>query len=206
VHDVHGSLPTWQTRPTYYYAYRQLPFRARAVVLAIRTSQPPASLIALVRAALRATDPEVPVEFRTMEERVAGSVADRRFTMIVLGAFATAALLLAAVGVYGVVSYGVARRTREIGIRIALGALPSQVKFMVHRRAMLMVGTGVIAGIAGALALTRVLRTLLYDVAPADPMTFGGVIGLIATAGWLASWIPARRGARVDPMTAIRTE
>ncbi len=206
VRNVPGSAVTSPARPTYYYSYRQLPYRARWMTAVIRTRVPPLSIAPQVRAALREIDPAVPAEFRTMEERLATSIADRRFTMAVLGAFAGAALLLAAVGIYGVVSYAVAQRTREIGIRIALGARPRTVARMVQGRAMLMVGVGIVLGIAGALALTRVMRSQLYEVSPTDPGTFAAAIVVLGAAGWLASWIPARRGTRVDPMVAIRTE
>ena len=206
VRNVPGAAITQPQRPTYYYSYRQLPYRTRFMTIVVRTAVDPAAVVGQVRAAIVAADPSVPLEFRTMEEQIASSVADRRFTMLVLSTFAAAALLLAAVGIYGVVSYTVAQRTREIGIRIALGAMPASVARMVQGRAMLMVGVGIVLGVAGALALTRVMRSLLFEISPGDPLTFGAVILVLAAAGWLASWLPARRGTRVDPMLAIRNE
>jgi putative ABC transport system permease protein len=159
-----------------------------------------------VRRVLEVIDPNVPVTFRTMEDRVGGSVADQRFTMVVLGTFAALALILAAVGIYGVVSYAVAQRTREIGIRVALGATPRSVRQQVQRRALAAVAVGAVVGLGVALGLSRLLTALLYDVRPTDPATIVLVVAGLAVTAYVASWVPAWRGARVDPLLAIRAE
>jgi predicted permease len=206
VKNVAGSGVTAPVRPAYYYSISQLPYRTRWMTMVVKTSLPPTGLVPQIRAALRSIDPDVPAEFETLESRFASSIADRRFTMTVLATFAIAALLLAGVGIYGVVSYAVAQRTREIGIRLALGAQPGDVVLMVQGRALLMVGAGIVAGAIGALALTRVMRSLLFEISPTDPLTFGAVALVLLAAGWLASWLPARRGTRIDPLLAIRSE
>ncbi|HEX9580282.1 MAG TPA: FtsX-like permease family protein, partial [Gemmatimonadales bacterium] len=141
-----------------------------------------------------------------MEQRVEASVGGRRYPMVLLGLFAAVALTLAAVGLYGVLSYTVGLRTREIGVRIALGALPWSVMRMVVRRGLLLVACGLAIGIGGAVAATRVLSGLLYDVSPTDPLAFATVAAVLALAGLVASYVPARRAARVDPMVALRQE
>jgi putative ABC transport system permease protein len=126
--------------------------------------------------------------------------------MVVLGTFAALALILAAVGIYGVVSYAVAQRTREIGIRVALGATPRSVRQQVQRRALAAVAVGAVVGLGVALGLSRLLTALLYDVRPTDPATIVLVVAGLAVTAYVASWVPAWRGARVDPLLAIRAE
>jgi putative ABC transport system permease protein len=206
VGDVrHGALLE-DPAPEIYVHYLQRPNRAQSAVITLRTSVPPSGVVGAARGRVRELDPDVPAEFATMSARVVESVADRRFTMLVLGAFAVVALLLAAVGIYGVVSYAVARRTREIGIRLALGATPGSVRGMVQRNAMRMTLGGVVVGIAGALFLSRVLQGLLYGVSPTDPATFAGVVVILTGVAWLASYLPARRTTRVDPIITMRAE
>ncbi|UCC71361.1 MAG: FtsX-like permease family protein [Gemmatimonadota bacterium] len=137
---------------------------------------------------------------------LAGTVTDRRFTMAVLASFAAIALILAAVGIYGVVSYTVARSTSEIGLRVALGADPRRLRGSMQRHVMLpiLVGTG--AGIVAGLALTRLMQSLLYEVRPADPVTFSLVSALLLATAAAASYVPARRATRVDPVMAMRAE
>jgi len=204
--DVPASSRTSPPGETYYYTYRQLPNRARFLTATVRSILPTAQLERAIRAAIDRVDPNVPAEFGTMPAVVASSVATRRFMVLLLGLFAGVALLLAAVGIYGVVAYSVAQRTREIGIRIALGAAPAAVGRMVQLGAMGVVLAGVAIGVAGALGATRLLRSLLYEVTPTDPLAFGGVIVLLVVTAWLASWAPARRGTRIDPVAAIRAE
>ena len=134
------------------------------------------------------------------------SVAERRFVMLLLGAFSAIALILAAVGIYGVVSYSVARRKREMGIRLALGADAGSVRSMVVKASMQMVLGGLVFGVAAAYALTRVMGGLLYGVSPTDPTTITLVVAVLAAMGFLASWLPARSGTRVDPMVTMRME
>jgi ABC-type antimicrobial peptide transport system permease subunit len=159
-----------------------------------------------MRERLRSLDPDVPVRVSTMSRQIAGSAADRRFTALVFGGFALLALLLAATGIYGVVAYAAARRTREMGIRLAIGARPGQVRGTVQAEALAaaMIGAGL--GLVGALVLARTLQGLLFEVGPADPTALLGGLGLLGGAVWLASWIPARRGTRLDPVAALRQE
>jgi putative ABC transport system permease protein len=143
---------------------------------------------------------------RTVDEAFAAVAAPRRIAAFVLAGFALFALALAGVGIYGVVSYAVTQRTREIGLRIALGANRAEVRGMVVRQALLPVLAGAVVGLAGALALGRLLTALLFDVRPTDPWTLGSVALLLLGIAWLASWLPARRAARLSPIAALRTE
>lgn len=201
----HGAI-TAPRREAYWYPYSQMPARTRSMNLVVRTAGNPADLAPMLARLVHDIDPQVPLEFRTMEERLASSISDRRFTAIVLAAFALVALLLAGLGIYGVVSYTVAQRTREIGIRIALGAAPTKVQRLVQGGAMAVIGIGIVVGGIGAVAGTRLMRALLYGVEPGDPTTFGFAVGLLLMVGFLASWWPARRSAGVDPVRAIRAE
>jgi len=145
-------------------------------------------------------------DVRTMREVLDGSLASRRFNMTLLALFAVMAVLLAAVGLYGVLAYMVTQRTHEIGVRMALGAQKRDVLRLVVGRGMALTLGGVLLGILGALALTRVLSTLLVGVAVTDPWTFAAVASLLGVVSFLACYIPARRAARVDPMVALRYE
>jgi ABC-type antimicrobial peptide transport system permease subunit len=175
-----------------------------AVVVPERGAAP--ALAPAIRQAIQAADPDVPVSFQTMDQRVAAAVADRRLTMTVLAVFAAVALVLACVGIYGVVSYAVARRSREIGIRIALGADPAAVRRLVQKDPVVGVALGAAAGALLALSLGRVLATLLFGVEPTDPVTFAAVLATLALAAWIAAYIPARRTTRLDPIEAIRAD
>ena len=161
------------------------------------------------RAARRAgtsAEPSAPVELGTLEGVVASSVSDRRFATLLLAGFAGLALFLAALGVYGTLSYAVARRRRELGVRMALGAQQGAVRRMVLRDAMRAVLPGVALGLLGAWALSRVLQGLLYGVTATDPATYAGVSGLLVAVALLAGYLPARRATRADPLVAIRAE
>ncbi len=175
--------------------------------LAVRTSSDPTAIVPSLRQIVRSLDPEMPLfQVRSMEEVLTVSVAPRRFNMLLLAAFAGLALLLASIGIYGVMSYSVSQYTHEIGIRMALGARAGDVLQLIVRQGMLLVLIGLAVGAAGALALTRVMRSLLFDVQPADPLTFASVSVLLAAVAFAASYIPARRATRVDPMVALRYE
>jgi predicted permease len=173
----------------------------------IRTFGDPASLAPSVVEAIHKADANLPVtHVMTLDNLLSESISPRRFSMSLLGMFATLALLLAAVGIYGVMSYIVSLRTNEIGIRMALGARPSDIRHLVVRRGVILALTGVVIGTAGALGLTKLLSSLLYSVKPTDPLTFAGVALILALTALLACYIPAIRAMRVDPMVALRHE
>ena len=179
----------------------------RALNLAVRTSSDPTVIVSGLRRVVRSLDPEVPVfQVRPMLDVLSESVAPRRFNMLLLAAFAGLALLLASIGIYGVMSYSVSQYTHEIGIRMALGARAADVLQLIVRQGMGLVLIGLAIGAAGALALTRVMSSLLFGVKPTDPLTFASVSALLAAVAFAASYIPARRATRVDPMVALRYE
>ena len=175
--------------------------------LTVRTDVDPRSLAQGVRDAVQAVDLEQPVfDVRTMDERVADAASGVRFNATLLGFFGFVALMLAAVGVYGVIAYSVAERTHEIGIRIALGASRRDVAGMVMTQGTLMTAAGLALGLAGAVFTTRYLSTLLYGIAPRDPATLGGAAAMLGVVALTACYLPARRATRVDPMVALRHE
>jgi uncharacterized membrane protein (Fun14 family) len=176
-------------------------------VVTIRTRGAPQGGVAVLRHELQALDGSIAVaNVLTMDEAMARSVAGDRLVAILLGAFAALALLLAAVGVFGVLSYTVAQRSHELGIRVALGARRPDVLTLVLREMLPMVGAGVLIGLTAGLGLARVMRAMLYEVQPSDPATFSGVAALLAAVGLIASLVPARRAARVDPVITLRNE
>jgi len=160
----------------------------------------------MLRREIAAIDREASVEVSTMEDAISQSVADRRFTMLVLGAFASVALLLAVVGIYAVVSYAVAQRTREIGVRLALGATAGQVRRLVLGAAARAVLPGLAAGAMLAAGSAQALRTLLYGVTPFNVAALAGAIGLLGLAALVSSLLPTVRATRVDPLIAMRAE
>jgi predicted permease len=192
--------------PTLYLPQMQEP-NTRAMTLVVRTTGNPSGVAAAIRTAVKAVDPDQPVaRIRSMDSIVAGSVSNRRLLSSGLGGFAVLALGLVAIGLYGVVSLSVARRTQEIGIRMALGARMPQVLLLTIRRGMGLALAGLSIGVVAALALSRVMTSLLYEVKPTDPPTFAGVAGLLLAVACLACYLPARRAARIDPMEALRYE
>jgi putative ABC transport system permease protein len=173
----------------------------------VRTTVKPLSLSRAVTEAVRNTDPSIPVgQVRSMEEVLSTSLAFQRFLATLMSLFAGLALLLAAVGIYGVISYSVSQRTHEIGIRMALGAQRRDVLLMVIRQGLTIALVGVGAGLIAALALTRLMVSMLYGVKPSDPATFVAVSFVLAGVALLATYIPARRATNVDPMVALRYE
>ncbi|HWS87831.1 MAG TPA: ABC transporter permease [Pyrinomonadaceae bacterium] len=193
-------------QPEYYIPFEQAPSAVSQVVVRTR-GEDAAALTASVRAALKGVDPNLLIwETRTMDELVGQSVAPQRFNVALLGFFAALAMLLAAVGIYGVMSYTVTQRRHEIGIRMALGAQGRDVLRLVVRQGMLLTLLGLGLGLAGAFALTRLMSSLLYGVSATDPLVFASVSLLLAAVALLASYVPARRATKVDPMVALRYE
>jgi putative ABC transport system permease protein len=200
-HRGRGEEP----RPEMFVPYSQVP--TPNINLAVRTQVEPASFAATLRRAVTAIDENLPLfEVRTMEERLFESVAQPRFSTALLGVFAALALVMAVVGLYAVMAVSVAQRTHELGIRVALGARRRDVIGLVVGQGATLVGIGIALGLAGSWALTRVLTTLLYEVKPTDPLTYLAALALLIVAAILACWLPARRAAGVDPLTALRHE
>ncbi len=192
-------------REQIYFPHAQFPISTMFVT--VRTGGDPVVAQAAVRNQVAALDPSLPLfNVATMEERLAESVAQPRFNVLLLGIFAAVALVLAAVGIYGVMSYSVGQRTHEIGIRMALGAQPGDILRLVVGRGMVLALIGVAVGLAGSFALTRFLESLLFGVSATDPATFAGVALLLAAVALLACYLPTRRATRVDPLVALRYE
>ena len=177
------------------------------VTLVVRTAGNPAELSSAIQRVVWSFDRNLPIsQVLTMDQAVADATAQPRFEVLLLGMFAAVALVLAAVGIYGVMNYAVSRRTREIGIRLSLGASRPTVLWMVLRQAIVQALAGAVAGGAGALLLGRLMTKMLYGVRPTDPVTFGGVAIVLGLAALLATCVPARKVSRIDPMVALRNE
>jgi putative ABC transport system permease protein len=177
------------------------------MALLVRTPLDPAAVAPAIRGVVASLDPEVPVaDIHQFTQIRDASISADRFRTLLLGAFGALALGLAIIGVYGVISYGVLQRTREIGIRVALGAQRAEIVRLVVREGMVTVGGGIVAGLVGGAALSRVLVTLLYEVKPWDPATFASIAVVIAGVALGACVLPARRALRVDPATTLRAE
>ena len=212
VGDVRQGGLDEQVRAEMFLPYRQFQHfsanvQARAMTLVVRTAGEPASVVSALRAGLRAVDPEIPLaDVRPMDEVLARSVADRRLNVLLIGSFALLAVVLAAVGVYGLIACDVRQRSREIGIRMALGATGASVRSLVMKRGMTLVLGGALAGLAAAAIVTGRLSALLFEVGPRDVSVFASVALLLAAAGAAASYLPAWRATRVDPLSALRTD
>ena len=199
-------------RPQFYLSFNQIPTErlpgfVRRINVLTRTNVEPTTLTSAVRAQIAALNKQQAVfNVRTMEQIVSESVAPRRFFMMLLSVFAVVALALAGIGIYGMMSYVVAQRTREIGLRITLGAQTGNVLRMVIGAGMKLAIVGLALGVVASLALTRTMKTLLFGVSATDPLTFVGITSLLAVVALLACWVPARRATRVDPMVALRYE
>jgi putative ABC transport system permease protein len=178
-----------------------------AMTVLVKAASEPMSMVPSVRAALAKIAPDQPVSrVRTMEQVVSESVGSRRFPMLLLGLFSAVALALATIGVYGVVNYVVSQRMREMGIRMALGARAWQVTRLVLERSLLPIGAGIVMGIAGSLAASRMLSALLYQVSPGDPSVLGAIVLILGSTAIAACLVPARRAAGVDPLVVLREE
>ena len=205
VADVRNRNLSSELRAGYFVPAAQIPFDEMTVV--VRTTNDPHSLITAVQNEVHSMDRELPVfNVKTMDEYISATVAAPRFNTTLLAIFAAVALVLTIVGLYGVMSYSVAQRTNEIGIRMALGARVTDVLALVFKQGMILVLIGEVIGLAGAFALTRLIRGLLFGVAPTDFRTFIAVAAVLAAVALLATLIPARRAARVDPLVALRYE
>jgi putative ABC transport system permease protein len=205
VGDVRYDSLVDAPEPTVYFPHPDLTYAFMTFV--IRTSGDPLELAPAVRRQIRALDPEQPVsDVRSMNQVMADTVARARFNTLLLALFAGLATLLAAVGIFGVMNYSLALRTREIGLRMALGAQNRQVLMLMLKQGLLLTVIGTVIGIAGALALTRLLSSLLFGVSAADPATFAGIVLLLMLVSLIACYLPARRATRIDPMMALRSE
>jgi predicted permease len=193
------------SEPEMYLPYDQTPVRQMTVVA--RTATAPEAVFAAARSAVNAIDPNLPLfELTTLERRFLDSAARPRLYMSLLASFAVVAVLLAAIGLYGVMSYAVRQQTHELGVRLALGASRGGVLRLVVGSSLKVTAVGAALGIAAALAASRLLQSLLFGVSPNDPWTYGGVVVAIAVVGAAASWIPARRATSIDPASALRSE
>jgi predicted permease len=205
VGDIRQAGLAADVRPGLYRPSAQV--APQSAMFAIRTEEAPRDFVNAIRSQVLAIDRDQAITaVRTMDEIVEESEGQRRSIMILLGIFAGAALLLAIIGLYGVIAYSVARRTKELGIRRALGAQQGDIVRLVLARALGLTLTGVLFGFGGAVALTRVIKSLLFQVSPTDPLTFAGIALLLILVALAASYVPAHRATRIDPMSALRFE
>jgi putative ABC transport system permease protein len=205
VGDIRDVSPQQDALPMLFLPYNQLPMGGMTLV--VRTVGDPMDAAQAIRAAIRALDPRLPVPgIRPLARNHASALATPRFNLLLIAGFAIVALLFASSGLYAVVAFNVARRRREIGVRLAIGAMPVQVirTFLVHGLSLAMFG--IAAGLAAAVMLTRLMRALLYEIGPGDPLTFAVVTALLALIALLAAYVPARRAADVGPSEALRSE
>ena len=206
VGNVRQEGPASEPEAEIYMPYLQHPQPATNMRVIVRTDAEPGVITAAMRERMRVISPDVPAKFSTMEQALSENIAAPRFRTLLLGIFAGLAVCLALAGVYGVMSYVVGQRANEIGLRMALGASPGEILRLVLRQALVLAGAGIVLGFAGATAVTRLLTSMLFGVKPTDPATYAAVIGIVLVAALLASYIPARRAMRVDPMVALRYE
>jgi putative ABC transport system permease protein len=204
VGDTHEYGLDVPPRPTVYVDLFQRP--RGDITLTMLSDADTRSVTSAAREILKDLNPELPTKFRTFSEIYSASLGSRRFNVILIGFFGITALLLATAGVFGVMAYSVSRRTREIGVRVALGAASRDVMRMILGQGLVTIFIGVGIGIVGALALTQTVESLLFGVTASDPLTFAGVTLLLVGAALLACYIPARRASRVDPIIALRNE
>jgi putative ABC transport system permease protein len=205
VGDLRHEALDQEPRPEYFRSYDQ--YLIGSIIFTVRTSSAPATLIPTLKARFWEVNPSQPIyQVSVLENLITDSLNARRFSLLLLGSLAALALVLALVGIYGVMSLATRQRTHEIGVRMALGAKGSDVLKLVMSHGLKLAAFGVGLGLAGAFAMTRLLRTLLYEVSATDPVTFLQVALLLTLAAVAACYIPARRATRVDPMIALRYE
>ncbi len=204
-HVQHSALDSKQRKATFYWSYLQQP--AQSLQFVVHTAGDPMSLANAVQQEVANLDKELPIfDVKTMDQRVAASLANRRFAAWLLAVFSFIAMLLAAVGLYGVMAQSVLQRSREIGVRMALGAQSRDVLRMILRQGAILIAGGLMAGTVAALVLTSLMKSMLFAVSPADPLTFTLVAVLLSAVALTAAWLPARRATRVDPVNTLRYE
>jgi predicted permease len=206
VGDIRQADPSLPPRPAIYMPFLQHPLYARALSFLVRTPGDPLALSEPMRRKVREVSSEIPVKFTTMDARLSDTVASPRFRGVLLGIFAALAVCLAMAGVYGVMAYMVTQRGAEIGLRMALGADRPNIVRMVLLRGLQLAAIGLAVGLAGALAATRLIGTMLYGVQPTDPATFAAMAALVIVVTAMACAVPAWRASRVDPMSALRQD
>jgi putative ABC transport system permease protein len=203
VNHVHRDGPTKQGEPQLYLPYLQHP--QGMLYATVKTKGDPYTLAAPIRQAVQSIDHDLPVsKQRSLSDLQRGAIARQRFNLVLTALFAIAALALASIGLYGVMAYLVAQRTREIGIRVALGGRPGDVRGLIMRESLAIAAVGLVIGLLGSLALSRTLTGFLFEVKPTDPLTYGSIAVLILFVASLAAFGPARRATRVDPLIALR--
>jgi predicted permease len=206
VGDIRQDGPARPPQPEIYMPYQQHPMPATGLSVLVRTPFDPNALAGAMRDKVTKLSADVPVKFTTIEASLTENVAAPRFRTLLLGIFAGLAVCLAMAGVYGVMSYVVGQRLNEIGLRVALGASPADVLRMVLRQSLTLTAAGIVLGLAGAAAVTQLLSSMLFGVKATDPMTYALVVALLIAVALLATYVPARRAMRVDPMVALRYE
>jgi putative ABC transport system permease protein len=206
VGDVREYGPATAPSPELFMPYEQHPRPSAALTVMVRTGGEPAMLSELLRKKVRERSADVPVKFTTMEASLAQNVAGPRFRTLLFAVFAGLAVCLAMAGVYGVMAYVVGQRLNEIGLRMALGASPGNVLGLVMKQGLALTAAGLALGLAGAFAVTRLLTSFLFEVKAGDPLTYLGVAMLLAVVAMAASYLPARRATKIDPLDALRQE
>jgi predicted permease len=206
VGDIRQTGPADESRPECYMPYLQHFYNGATLSVVLRTATDPMSLAETVRRKAQELAPGVPVRLTTLDALTAQNVAQPRFRALLISEFATIALALAVIGVFGVMAYAVSQKTAEIGLRVALGATPRQILWLVFGRGLAVIGIGLAVGLFGAALTTRVLATLLFEIKPTDPVTYVGVAALLAMTSLVAVYVPAARATRVDPLVALRCE
>jgi ABC-type antimicrobial peptide transport system permease subunit len=206
VSDVKQDSLETDTPPAIYYSFAQFSQGTLSTYIIVRTAAAPLGLAAAIRNQIWSVDRDQPVNVLAMDQIVTDSLERRRFVLVLLGTFAGLALLLSMVGIYGVIAHSVSQRTHEFGIRTALGAPRYRILLMVLKQSVRRVTIGLALGIAGAMVLTRLMKSLLFGIGPTDLVTFSSMTATLLLVALVASYIPARRAATVDPMVALRNE